>query len=85
MNREFLIVNEQGIHARPATELVHLANQYQAKMTITYNGATADLKSIMGVLSLGVVRGSTIEIDVEGTDAPEAMNDITKFFQALRL
>ena len=55
MTREFIITNEQGIHARPATVIVQKANQFESDMTITYGDITTDLKSIMGVLSLGVL------------------------------
>ena len=44
MVRDFLITNEQGIHARPATALVQKANEFQSDITITYNGMTTDLK-----------------------------------------
>lgn len=83
MEKEFVITNEQGIHARPATQLVQLANKYDSDLLLQYNGKTVDLKSIMGVLSLGVTRGSTIIIRANGDDANEALNGISKFFTEL--
>lgn len=85
MEREFIISNEQGIHARPATNLVQKANEFKSDITITYEGLTADLKSIMGVLSLGVTKGSTISIRVEGEDEVEALKEISKFISQLNL
>ena len=78
MEKEFIIANEQGLHARPATTLVNLANTFKSDITVTYNGVTVDLKSIMGVLSLGVKRGSIVLIRIIGEDELEAMNQITK-------
>jgi len=83
MEKEFVITNEQGIHARPATNLVQKANQFKSDISLTFNGDTVDLKSIMGVLSLGVTRGSSISIRVEGEDEHEAMQQITKMINQM--
>lgn len=83
MEREFIIKNEQGIHARPATNLVQLANQFESELFLVYNGITVNLKSIMGVLSLGVIRGSLITIRANGIDEFDAMQKIKLFFQQL--
>lgn len=78
MQRDFIIANEQGVHARPATLLVANANKYKCDITITYDGLSVDLKSIMGVLSLGVKRGSLITIRTSGVDEVEALESIAK-------
>jgi phosphocarrier protein len=83
MERDFVISNDQGIHARPATNLVQKANQFKSHITMTYNGVTVDLKSIMAVLSLGVTRGSLISIKAVGEDEIQAMKSITTFLQNL--
>ncbi len=83
MEREFIIKNEQGIHARPATALVQKANQFKSDLYIIYDGKTVDLKSIMGVLSLGVTRGSLVTIRINGEDEILAMKQISKFIQDL--
>ncbi len=83
MEREFNIKNEQGIHARPATNLVQLANTFKSELTLIYNGTTVDLKSIMGVLSLGVTRDSLITVRAEGEDENTALTEITLFLQEL--
>lgn len=85
MIRDFIITHELGLHARPATALVQTANQFRSNMYITHNGITTDLKSIMGVLSLGVARGAAITIRIEGDDQEEAMKAISHFFQELKL
>ena len=52
--REFHIVAETGIHARPATLLVQAASKFNSDINLEYNGKSVNLKSIMGVMSLGV-------------------------------
>ena len=83
MERDFVITNEQGIHARPATTLVQKANKFKSDTFITFNGITTDLKSIMGVLSLGVTRGSLITVRANGVDDNAALSKISQFIQEL--
>lgn len=78
LEKELMIVNELGLHARPATQIVSLVNQFESDIKITFRGVTVDMKSIMGVLSLGVTKGSTILIRAEGPDEVEAINAISK-------
>ncbi|QMS85603.1 HPr family phosphocarrier protein [Candidatus Xianfuyuplasma coldseepsis] len=85
MHRDFIITNEQGIHARPATNLVQKANQFKSTISLTFNGVTTDLKSIMGVLSLGVTRGSLVSIHITGEDELEAMQEITKLINTINM
>lgn len=85
MERDFLITNEQGIHARPATTLVQKANKFKSEISITFNGITTDLKSIMGVLSMGVTRGSLVTIRIEGSDEAEALKEITKLLNEINM
>lgn len=85
MEKEFIIVNEQGLHARPASDLVKLANSFDSNLTLTYNGTSVDLKSIMGVLSLGVKRGTSVLIKADGPDEIEAMKSIQKLLESFNL
>ena len=78
MQKDFIIANEYGVHARPATLIVGVANKFESDITMTYDGITIDLKSIMGVLSLGIKRGSLITVRTSGPDELEAMEAITK-------
>ena len=83
MEKDFIIANEKGLHARPATLLVSIASKFDCDITITYDGITVDLKSIMNVLSLGLKQGSLITIITKGIDQVEALKkiseNITKF------
>lgn len=75
--KEFNIVAETGIHARPATLLVQAASKFASEINLIYKGKSVNLKSIMGVMSLGVGQGSDVVITVEGEDEVEAMETIT--------
>ncbi len=79
MEQEYVITNPNGIHARPATTLVQKASKFQSEITLTYNGITVDLKSIMAVLSLGVTSGSTIIVRASGVDERDAIEEVSKF------
>jgi len=79
MEKKFLIVSEYGIHARPATKLVNVAMGFQSDIELTAMNKTINLKSIMGLMSLGIYKGEEITISISGTDENEACNAITDF------
>ena len=71
-HRRITLVNADGLHARPAAELVKLASTFPQKVTV--NGT--DAKSLLGIMSLGLTKGATVEIasdDPDGRDAVEAI------------
>ena len=74
--REFHIVAETGIHARPATLLVQAASKFNSDINLEYNGKSVNLKSILGVMSLGVGQGADVTITADGDDAKEAIEAI---------
>lgn len=74
--REYHVVAETGIHARPATLLVQAASKFSSEINLEYKGKKVNLKSIMGVMSLGVGQGSDVVITAEGTDEADAINAI---------
>ncbi len=69
-----LITNKVGLHARPASLFVQEANKFQSEITVSKDSETADAKSILDLLMLGVDQGSTICIRAEGPDATEALD-----------
>ena len=74
--REFHIVDETGIHSRPATLLVQAASKFNSDINLEYNGKSVNLKSIMGVMSLGVGQGADVTITADGDDAKEAIEAV---------
>ncbi|GAK31459.1 PTS family porter component HPr [Weissella oryzae SG25] len=81
-SREFHIVAETGIHARPATLLVQAASKFSSSVTLSYQGKDVNLKSIMGVMSLGVGQGAEVKITAEGEDETEALDAIANTMSA---
>ena len=70
--------NETGLHARPATILVNQASKFSSNINLIYNGKSVNLKSIMGVMSLGVPTKATVEIEAEGEDEKDVIESIAK-------
>ena len=75
-SKDFHIIAETGIHARPATLLVQAASKFASDVTLSYQGKDVNLKSIMGVMSLGVGQGADVTIKTEGADEEAAMTTI---------
>lgn len=70
------ITAADGVHARPATALVQVAGQYQSDVNIEYNGKSVNMKSIMGVMSLGIPKGAEVKFTAEGSDEAEAVEAV---------
>ena len=85
LERKFKITSSQGLHARPATHLVRLANDFDCDIKITLDKTTVDFKSIMGVMSLGAYQGEIIKITCYGSEEVEAMDALSYEFFELAL
>ncbi|WP_172187293.1 phosphocarrier protein HPr [Lentilactobacillus kribbianus] len=79
--RDFKIIAETGIHARPATLLVQTASKFNADITLEYQDKSVNLKSIMGVMSLGVGQNAEVTITADGSDEKEAIEAIAETMQ----
>lgn len=75
--RQFNIIAETGIHARPATILVQTASKFNSDITLEYQDKSVNLKSIMGVMSLGVGQSAEVTITADGDDAKDALDAIS--------
>lgn len=71
--KQFTVIADSGVHARPATTLVQAASKFNADVNLEYNGKTVNLKSIMGVMSLGIPKGAVFKVIAEGSDAASAV------------
>ncbi|OXS78403.1 phosphocarrier protein HPr [Domibacillus enclensis] len=74
--KTFTVTADTGIHARPATLLVQAASKYSSDVNLEFNGKKVNLKSIMGVMSLGIGKGAEIVISADGNDEEAAINAI---------
>lgn len=78
----YTIKDEQGIHARPAGELVKAAAAYPCKVTISKDGKEVDAKRILGVMGLGVKCGEEITVCTDGENEEAASAAIEAFLKA---
>jgi len=76
IEKDFIIETNAGLHARAAALLVHCTSNFKSRVQITKDGDTVNGKSIMGVMMLAAVKGSTITVRIDGEDAEEAMNAV---------
>lgn len=70
------IINQSGLHLKPASRLCHAASQFQCNVTLCYQDVSVNAKSVLSILSACVKGGANIEIICEGMDEGEAMRAI---------
>jgi phosphocarrier protein len=76
VERTVQILNKNGLHARPAAEIVKLAAKYTSEITISRDGTEVNGKSIMGVMMLAAECGASIVLRASGDDAEQAIDAI---------
>ncbi len=74
--RELVVINKLGIHARPAALFVKVANRFNCSVLVERGGEQVNGKSIMGLMMLAAGPGSKVEIYCEGDDCNEAIADL---------
>jgi phosphocarrier protein HPr len=77
IERTVRIVNKNGLHARPAAEIVKLASRYQAEITLVRDDLEVNGKSIMGVMMLAAEFGSSLVLRAAGPDAEQAVSALS--------
>lgn len=82
---QFTVIDPVGLYAIPVTELVNTVKQFYSYITLTYNHKKVNLKSLMGVLSLGVPTQATVEITAEGEDESRAIDIISQKLNELQI
>ncbi len=78
MEKEIVIKNRTGLHARPAAIFVQKANKYDSDIKIFKDGQEVNGKSIMGILMLAAEKGARIKLVIEGHDAEPAMEELSQ-------
>ncbi len=76
LKRRFEVLNQYGIHARPAAMIVKIASRYQADVQVEKDGNSVSGKSIMGLMTLEASRGSRITVTARGPDADQVLDEI---------
>lgn len=78
---EYVVKDEQGIHARPAGMLNKCAKELASKITMTKDGKSADVTRLMAVMSLGVKQGQKVTLTVEGETEEQDVKVMETFFE----
>lgn len=78
VSQELTIVNKLGLHARAASKLAQLCQQYSAKITLTLEEKEADAASIMAIMLLAGGQGKIVKVTAQGFDAPEALQAVSQ-------
>ena len=78
ITREVTINNQIGLHARPATFFIQKANEFKSVIWIEKEDRRVNAKSLLGVLSLGIVKGTAINIIADGVDEAQAVDTLAE-------
>ncbi|MEJ6949515.1 HPr family phosphocarrier protein [Natronospora cellulosivora (SeqCode)] len=81
IEKEVVIKNETGLHARPAAVFVETADRFKAEVELEFDGININAKSIIGVLSLGIGKGDKVVLRIYGEDEAEAMEKILEMIE----
>ena len=79
--RELQIVNKKGLHARASAKFVQTVERFRADVTVTRCGETVGGRSIMGLLTLGAAKGTTITVTALGQDAEACLGAIGRLVE----
>ena len=75
--KDVVVQNQVGLHARPATFFIQKANEFKSSIWIEKDERRVNAKSLLGVLSLGIVKGTTVTLVADGADEQEAIDTLT--------
>ena len=76
------VKNQVGLHARPATFFIQKANEYKSSIWVEKEERRVNAKSLLGILSLGIVGGAKIRIIADGTDEQLAVDGLVKLVES---
>lgn len=81
-SKEVVLQNQVGLHARPATFFIQKANEFKSSIWVEKDERKVNAKSLLGVLSLGITRGTSITIIADGVDEKEAVDALVALIEA---
>jgi len=76
ISKDITVQNEVGLHARPATFFIQKANEFKSFITISKDDRKVNAKSLLGVLSLGITKGTQVTLTAEGPDEEDAVAEL---------
>ena len=77
ISKEVVINNQVGLHARPATFFMQKANEFKSSIWVEKEERRVNAKSLLGVLSLGIVKGTSVKLIADGADEEEAIETLS--------
>ena len=80
--KEAIVSNQVGLHARPATFFIQKANEFKCSIWVEKDERRVNAKSLLGVLSLGIVKGTTINLIADGVDEKEAVEALVELLNS---
>ena len=80
--KETTVINQVGLHARPATFFIQKANEYKSSIWVEKDDRRVNAKSLLGVLSLGIVKGTAIKLIADGPDDEAAINALVELINS---
>ena len=80
--KEVTVQNQVGLHARPATFFIQKANEFKSSIWVEKDERRVNAKSLLGVLSLGIVGGTTIKIIADGSDEESSVESLVKLVES---
>ena len=80
-NKEVVVRCESGLHNKQATYFVQKANEFESSIWLESDNRKMNAKSLLGIMSLGIITGSTVNLSASGTDAEEAVNALEALLQ----
>ncbi|MCI9456742.1 MAG: HPr family phosphocarrier protein [Oscillospiraceae bacterium] len=80
--KDVMVQNQVGLHARPATFFIQKANEYKSSIWVEKEERRVNAKSLLGVLSLGIVGGTQIRVIADGSDEQEAVENLIKLVES---
>lgn len=81
ISKQVVVRCESGLHNRQATYFVQKANEFVSSIWLESENRKMNAKSLLGIMSLGIITGATVEISASGTDAEEAVNALEVLLQ----
>ena len=81
-SKEAVVNNQVGLHARPATFFIQKANEFKCSIWVEREERKVNAKSLLGVLSLGIVKGTEINLIADGSDEEEAVEALVKLISS---
>ena len=85
LNYKFVVTDPLGMHAKSLTAFGHEASKFDSNIKLIYDGKEASLKSIMGVMALGIPTKAHLEIVAEGQDEPEVIDKLKEIVKDLHI